>query len=209
MIFSALQEVFEGIYRIKAPDIRPFLINRAQLKALSHAPTHREADEWVLLRESDAHLDLAVFVADEHIARLSEARCVQCLYREAFRPFCSAVEAVSHFLLLTERAKRREPVRLLELETQAEVDKYIAAKLRIGVPENPKELLRRLFHDAELAPNLTAEERARYLEAGRLAAGFCRMLEDLPSNQQILEHIRHFYHRSGSERLDQLRSLAA
>lgn len=204
----SLQSALQAIYRINAPDIRPFLIDRAQLAALPFAPQHREADEWVLLRESGEHLDLAVFVADEHVTQLSAAQCVQCLYREAFRPFCSAVEAVSHFLLLTERAKRQEPVRLLELEAQAEVDKYLTARLKIGVPD-PDLLLRRLFRDVELAPNLTAEERDRYREAGRLAEAFCRMLTALPSEQMIVEHVRAFYHRSGGERLEQLRALAA
>jgi hypothetical protein len=208
-MWVSLQGTLEAIYRISAPDIRPFLINRAQFNALPHAPQHREADEWVLLRESGDHLDLAVFLADEHVTRLSAAQCVQCLYREAFRPFCSAVEAVSHFLLLTERAKRQEPVRLLELEAQAEVDKYLAARLKVGVPVRSEHLLRRLFRDVEFAPDLTAEERDRYREAGRLAEGFCRMLDGLPSNQMIVDHVRAFYHRSGGERLDQLRAFAA
>ena len=205
----SLQSAFEAIYRIRAPDIRPFLIDRAQLDALPFAPQHREADEWVLLRESGEHLDLAVFVADEHVTQLAATQCVQCLYREAFRPFCSAVEAVSHFLLLTERAKRQEPVRLLELEAQAEVDKYLAARLKVGVPDSPELLLRRLFRDVEFAPNLTTVERDRYREAGRLAEAFCRMLTALPSEQMIVERVRAFYHRSGGERLDELRALAA
>ncbi|MCE3285620.1 MAG: hypothetical protein K0R70_1876 [Steroidobacteraceae bacterium] len=70
---------------------------------------------------------------------------------------------------------------LLELELQAEVDKYASAlALLLAQREGrfPGELFRRLFEGGRLLPHLTEPERERYAEAHRFAARFCGRLEE-------------------------------
>jgi hypothetical protein len=208
-VLAQLQQRLEGMYRITAPDIRRFMIGREQLDDLHEGSLHRDADEWVLVRETDEGIDLAVFIDEGQLSRLSQARCARCLVREAFRPFCSAVEAVSHFLLLVERARKGEPLRLLELEAQAEVDKYLALRLQTDGHYDADRVFQQLFRTSTFAPGLSAQEHFRYREAGRLAEGYCRMLEAQRSDQAVIDQVRAFYHRSGQQRLEQMRQLAA
>ena len=201
-----IQAHLEAIYRIKAPDITQFQIDAQQLIEVM-GENLRSADEWVLVREKEGVLDLAVFVAEDHIQALSVAADPREAAQQAFPAFCAATEGVSHFLMLIERVRRCEPVSLLELEAQAEVDKFVSARLHL--PDQSAELWRRLFHEAELSEGLTVDEAARYKEAGRLAAGYCAALEGAPSVDHILRILRGFWRDSGAKRLDIMRRLAA
>ena len=49
--------------------------------------------------------------------------------REYLQDFLLAVEGVSHFVYLVHRARQERPVSAVELELQAEVDKYLVALL--------------------------------------------------------------------------------
>jgi hypothetical protein len=90
------------------------------------------------------------------------------------------LEGVSHFHYVTWSARHDRSVSLLELEVQAEVDKYASA-LSLLLAQNegrfPADLFRRLFAACDLLPHLNDEERRRYAEAHRCAARFCERLE--------------------------------
>ena len=201
-----IQEHLESIYRIRAPDVRRFQIDAIQLAEVT-GTNLRRADEWVLVRQDGDHVDLAVFVADVHIKTLETIGSLKKAAVDAFPAFCAATEGVSHFLMLFERARRSEPVSLLELEAQAEVDKFVSARLHH--PDHSTALWHRLFSDAELSRNLSPEEQIRYREAGRLAAGFCAELDGCPNVDHILRTLRGFWRESGAKRLDTMRRLAA
>ena len=201
-----IQAHLEAIYRIEAPDVSRFQIDAGQLLELM-GDEGRQADEWVLVRESDGFLDLAVFVADSHLEALATAGSLGEATLAAFPAFCAATEGVSHFLMLIERTRRKEPVSLLELEAQAEVDKFVCARLHH--PDHVETWWKRLFLDASLAEDLQPEESARYREAGRLAAGFCTVLADAPHVDAVLRTLRAFWRDSGAQRLDMMRRLAA
>jgi len=201
-----IQSHLEAIYRIEAPDVERYQIDRAQLFEVLGEEV-RDADEWVLVRQSDDGIDLAVFVDEAHMATLASIGCLAQASREAFPAFCAATEGVSHFLMLFERVRRGEPVRMLELEAQAEVDKFVSACLHH--PERSAEWWKRLFRDANLAEGLDPGEAARYLEAGRLAAGFCAELEGQPHVAAMLRCLRDFWRASGAQRLETMRKMAS
>ena len=201
-----IQSHLEAIYRIEAPDVTDFQIDADQLVEVMGEDL-RDADEWVLVREQENGLDLAVFVSEAHLSALAAAGDLQVAARVAFPAFCAATEGVSHFLMLIERMRRAEPVSLLELEVQAEVDKFVSAKLHL--PQWSDVVWRRLFEDAELADGLNDIELARYQEAGRLAGGFCASLDAAPHVDGLLRILRGFWRDSGAKRLDTMRRLAA
>jgi hypothetical protein len=205
-MLSRIQAHLEAIYRIEAPDVSAFQIDADQLVDVMGEGL-RDADEWVLVREQDDALDLAVFVADVHLSALAAAGDLPTAAREAFPAFCAATEGVSHFLMLIERMRRAEPVSLLELEAQAEVDKFVSARLHL--PDRGEILWRRLFEESQLACGLGEMEVARYQEAGRLAGGFCAALDEAPHVDGLLRILRGFWRDSGAKRLDTMRRLAA
>ena len=196
----------EAIYRIEAPDVTQFQIDQEQLE-LVMGTSLRNADEWVLARSTEDGLDLAVFIADAHLNALEKAGSLADAAVRDFPAFCAATEGVSHFLMLVERARREEPVTMLELEAQAEVDKFVCASLHH--PNLSNEWWGRLFREAILAEGLGPEERERYQEAGRLAAGFCVTLDQAPHVDALLQQLRRFWRDSGAQRLERMRRLAA
>lgn len=205
-MLSLVQRQLQAVYRVDAPDVGDFLLDDAQLEELL-GPARRPADEWVLVRETPDGLDLAVWIADAHRARLAHAGDLPGAIDGAFPALCAAIEGVSHFLMLIERARRGEPVRLLELEAQAEVDKFVFARLH--APERSREWRARLFRDSGLQDGLDAEERDRYVEAGRLAEGLCAHLDRHPHDGARLHDLRGFWRASGHQRMERLRRLAA
>jgi len=200
-----IQMHLESIYRIQAPDVAAFQVDREQLVDIVGNEL-REAKEWVLLREMDDGVDIAVFVDDDHLALLNDIGCISQAPAECFAAFCAATEGVSHFLMLFERVRRGEPVRMLELEAQAEVDKFVSACLHH--PDRAEEWWRKLFRETSLCADLSDEESARYAEAGRLAAGFCANLDAHPHVESWLRYLRSFWRASGAQRLETMRKMA-
>jgi hypothetical protein len=205
-MLSAIQQNLEAVYRISAPDVRQFLIDEDQLRDVLGDPD-REAEEWVVVREGPDGVNVGVYVAAPALERLKGLPGPSEALEDAFQAFCLATEGVSHFLMLFERARRQEPVSMLELETQAEVDKFVFAALHH--PDRMEEWHTRLFRNVRLAQGLCEEELSRYTEAGRLAGAFCASLCATPHTGALLELLRAFWRDSGAQRMERLRRLAA
>ncbi len=89
-------------------------------------------------------------------------------------------EGVSHFLYVATRARAGRPVPLLELEVQAEIDKFALLLLHLwrrGLRRMSGALRGRLFERVGYRAHLGAEARHRYREANRLGGGYARWLE--------------------------------
>ncbi|HSD29453.1 MAG TPA: hypothetical protein VLL75_19275 [Vicinamibacteria bacterium] len=94
--------------------------------------------------------------------------------------FSTLTEEVSHFLYLLFRARSERPVTQLEMELQAEVDKYLIALFFLSLQNEgavPARLRRLLFDRYRLVEGLSAESAERYHEASRLARRYCGWLE--------------------------------
>ncbi len=196
-----------GVDDAATPDIRPFLVDDEMLEKIRPPTAERAADEWVLVRQEDDNIDIAVWIDSAHLEQLAQYSNPAIAVSDALRSFCAAVEGISHFLFLIERARRNEPLTLLEMEVQAEIDKFMSA--RMASPGSSAGLHRVLFEGSCLQPGLSAEEAERYREATRLARAWCRHLDRLPHIAAMLDAQRRFYRAPGSRRLDCLRRLAA
>jgi len=203
-LVNQVQETLEAVYQIRAPDVRDFLVDTNGLAALGGGDL-RPADEWVLVAESEDGLDLAVYIEEGRLSELGDAQDLGEAADLALPALASVVEGVSHFLLLIERARREEPVTMLELEAQAEVDKYLVPCLHH--PLRAQEWHQRIFALSQLGPRLSGEERDRYREASRLGAAWCRHLSTFPHLQARLNTQRAFWRAPGMERLRRMRSL--
>lgn len=201
-MLSLIQAHLQAIHRSQAPDIAPFLLDSPALEAVM-GQMPRGADEWVLVRDTEEGLDLGVYIAEDRLAELNAVHSPQEAIENCFGAFCAATEGVSHFLVLVEHAQRQQPIRLLELEFLAEIDKFVSAWLhRRG---DGHALGRQLFRHAELREGLSADERWRYREAGRLAEGVCRWLVESRDVATLLEAVRRLWDLPGSARLMEAR----
>ena len=208
MLLSRLQELIGGIYDVRvAYDVYDFLVT--DRRRLPHAAHAGLADEELLVAESadGSELSLSLYLDPALLERLANADPLVELNGGNVADWWTALEGVSHFLYLAWNAGHDKPVSLLELEMQAEVDKYVASYwlMRRQYPRHfPAELRRVLFERTRIDPRLAAERRRLYAEATRYAARFCRRLEQRLASvahgeREVLAELRRFY-RLGNAR---------
>ncbi|HTT41835.1 MAG TPA: hypothetical protein VMG33_02110 [Steroidobacteraceae bacterium] len=206
MLLSRLQELIGGIYDVRvAHDVYDFLVtDRARLPAAARGGS---AAEEMLVAESGGELALSLYLDPQLLRRLTRADPLTCLNAGNVEDCLTALEGVSHFLYLTWNAGHDKPVSLLELEMQAEVDKFIAAHLllrRQSPGRFPLELRRLLFERARIDPRLDGARAHMYREASRYAARFCHRLEarlararrepgGARAPDEVLAELRRFY----------------
>ena len=149
-------------------------------------------------------LELGLYLAPDVIGMLASGAVA------GLGPFCQLAEGVSHFLYLSRSAELDRPVSLLELEVQAEVDKFALLLLRAwseGRGAWAASLHSRLFDETALRPGLSAAETHRYGEANRLARAFCARLLPLCAArrlEQLLQTLRYAYRLGASAKFQHL-----
>jgi hypothetical protein len=195
-------------------DVQDFLLSdRKRLKELVGTHADGGSDEQVFLIQNDDGVRIGVFIEQSVLDRLEQHDPLQSLEDENLRDYCTALEGVSHFHYLMWSVTRRRSVSLLELELQAEVDKYasaVALLTRQRCGQLPDTLHSRLFHAVRFLPELDTISRQRYQEANRHAARFCRSLEErfLRSRRTRPElwlgELRRFFRCGHQEKIRQL-----
>jgi hypothetical protein len=92
---------------------------------------------------------------------------------------CQIIEGVSHFVYLAERARVRRETTHLELELQAEVDKWVilGASMRSFDARRSAQLRQRLYEAVSYAEAEGTETGDRYRVANDVANRFVRRLE--------------------------------
>jgi len=204
-----LQRELEAIYVVEAPRVEEFLVGSEGARAAGHAP--RAPEELLVLEEEDG-VALGLYLAPAVVAGAAGAdpddRRPRLTARVALRDVACAAEGVSHFVYLATRAAAGQAVSLLELEVQAEVDKFALLVLHLwrrGLRRMSPALRRRLFERVRYHGWLGVEERARYAEANRLGHGYARWLEERfvedADIDGMLRELRRTYRRGGGEKL--------
>src|SRR5690606_12241291 len=85
----------------------------------------RKAREQLLVVEAEGEMNIALYLEPAVIANLSTHDPSRRLGDHNLGDFLLAVEGVSHFIYTVCCARAERPVSQLELELQAEVDKYV------------------------------------------------------------------------------------
>jgi hypothetical protein len=204
-----LQRELEAIYGVRAPRVEQFLIGLEAVRAAGHVP---RAHEELLVVEEPGGVALGLYLSPRVVAGAAGAdphdRRPRLTARAALRDVACAAEGVSHFVYLATRAAAGGTVSLLELEVQAEVDKFVLLLLHLwrrGLRRMSPALRRRLFERVRYHAWLGAEERARYVEANRLGGAYARWLEgryvEDADIDGLLRELRRTYRRGGGEKI--------
>ncbi len=191
-ILSRLQLGLEALYRVRTDlSVDAFVIDEAQRR---EAGVARAPREQLLVREEDGELGLALFVDGAALANLERHDPNLGLDDANFGDFCLALEGVSHFVYLALCAAGHRRVSALELELQAEVDKFVCCLLLQGADHD---LRRKLYGDVRFADDLDADERDRYrtanAEASRYAEALERRFVHRDRVDDMLGELRRFY----------------
>jgi len=201
-VLSRLQEHLEAIYGLNhAQRVQQFLIDEELARALG--ATGR-APEELLVHEAGQELWLGLYLSPELHERIETlGTTVETWLEGHLNAYCQLAEGVSHFLYLTYAALEGRTLSLLELETQAEVDKFAICLLQ-GWDRADRwgnEIHRRLFSTVSYNQALSEQERQRYEEANRVSGAYCRRLISLAAMHRMdrfLSELR-FSYRLGAE----------
>ncbi|MBT7950302.1 MAG: hypothetical protein HN764_01635 [Gammaproteobacteria bacterium] len=167
--------------------------------------------EKLLLRQDDGELSLSLYLHTDVVEKMLEDDPVQNLHEGNMQDFCLALEGVSHFLYLSWNASFDRSVTMLEMELQAEIDKFVMLVLCLEKQNRraePGKLRQILFETANYHKELGESERQRYRDASYFAEKYCWQLEsDYLNNrgrQQLLQELRQFYRLTQMDKLSRI-----
>lgn len=199
-----LQRGLEQLYRIATGvDVGDFIVDADGRAAL--APDRRPREQ-LLVYEVSGEVEIGLFVDPGVVATLVAHDPGAALDHRNFADLLLAIEGVSHFVMAVWCAGRERPVTALELELQAEVDKYVTCLLLIA-PERDvsAQLRRRLFRDCTYDADLADDERDRYRAANDNAHQYAAWLEaEFVAPRRIpemLAELRRFYRQPLARKL--------
>lgn len=202
-MLARIQRVLSELYDLRpAADVEQFVCGPELLRAaVGEGEAHRGEVLLVFQDEGGIHVGLYLDPAVLELLRESDPD---------FRAVCLATEGVSHFLYLCFRADNDEQVSQLELELQAEVDKYAAGLLAgngVGaIRARSRALRERLFHGVRFLDPPESDEGQRYRLAHRAAARYAAALEaryvDHGRFAELWAELRRFYRMGVRQKLE-------
>ena len=214
-MLELLQQQLHDINRSDAGyDIRKFLVTDAGVaRAISGGDTLTQSGESLLLCEDEDGLALSLYLDEAILKRLKAHDPAAALRSGLLDDLCKVIEGLSHFNYVAWRASRDRSVTLLELELQAEVDKFVST-MQLAREERDSELMNvlhgRLFDNARFHDHLSRRQLERYRAASEYAARFCRSLgpalRDLGND--VLPELQRFYRMSLSDKIGHIHARA-
>lgn len=206
---TSLQARLQRLYCVDGPpDVAPFLVGppEGQAEADPGAPVAKR--EALFVRVAEEHLEIALHIAASVRAGALSFLAHLRVGRDAAHvldPFCAAFEGIAHFVYYTFTAARGRQVSRIELELQAEIDKYIFLRFALGI--GGPDVIERLYDRITLCPQLDHADRERYLVANREARRYARWLDGrcrVGRAREALDDARHTYRASLPAKLDRI-----
>jgi hypothetical protein len=202
MLLNKLQGELEAIYAIELQHrVHDFVIDDPHVASLiDNSPNARDLPEKLLIHQDGENVDIALYLDSGLIKRLEENDPTEMLHNHNIHDFWMALEGISHFLYFAWNVEYERPVSLLELELQAEVDKFILAALLLEKQFNgyiPHGLHYHLFQNAGFDERLNEEELTRYRDANYFAGKFCFHIKERflkhRHYEPLINELRRFY----------------
>jgi hypothetical protein len=198
---ASLQGALTEIYDLPVtPDVRDYLVtSRAELGSVDGT---RAGDEQLIVAEEGDTLSMALYIDAAVFARLDRCDPLVELTQDNIADYVTVAEGVSHFVYVAWNTGFDKPVTLLELELQAEVDKYVLCAWLLreqGAGRFPRELHRLLFERAHVDPVAAAGRVGLYHMASNYAGRFCQRVAAQLARRRggvardLMAELRRFY----------------
>ena len=213
MPLDAIQTQLQDLYDLQLPyRVTDFLVTDAAL-ARHLGGSSDQVEETLFIRQSEDALDLSLFVDDAVLQRLAERDSSPARWSAAgLNDWWQALEGVSHFLCVVWRAERDRSTTALEMELQAESDKFILTACALGEQHGSPSLAslkHLLFRRTRLRDGLPPALERRYRRASHLAESYCQQLHRRhcvwPPDTALLNEIRRFYRFDGQAKEHHIR----
>ncbi len=212
-MLAALQQQLSDIYHLGQPhDVRDYMITDPTMaKALGQDAMLGDSQETLLVAQDDEGLSLSLYLDADMLARLESAKPLDKLRAELLDDLWKVLEGISHFNCMVWKASQDRSVSLLELELQAEIDKYVGTML-LAREQADSRLLNRLhgwlFGEVRYHDELDDEQLERYQCANDYAARFCHGLQQqlIDNKHRVLTQLRDFYRLQLTDKISHIHS---
>jgi len=210
---TTLQLALESHYDIDVPySIGDFVCHSAQTET-GHASCKGTTPEMLVYREDGTNFDLSLFLNPALLSGIDNETYTKDWQGEIFDNGCIVLEGVSHFLHMVFNAHYDRQISLLDLEIQAEIDKFIFAVLNTTYKDSPDDLLSRLFCDISYRDELSDALKLRYQTANDLAYSYSQWLTDNfalnRNNKSLLAEVGRVYRLNGAAKQQHIRQVTA
>lgn len=211
MTYRILQQKIEQCYDITIPcNIDNFVCHdKALMSEIAGAPFTET--ELLLVQQYENNLDLTLYL-DERLQNSMFSYSADKEWSELeFADFCTVIEGVSHFVYVVWNAGFGKNVKPVELELQAEVDKFVfAASIgRLQKEQQLDRLMNRLFKKVRIVAKPGTQLHARYRMAHNLARYYCTWLthqfDFINFNRELDAELARFYRMSAGAKFHHIR----
>jgi len=186
-----LQKKIEEIYRLnRCPEVNQYLLSPKEFKKFSKTSDNPQ----VIYVDEGNDATLGVYFGKRIFKRIKNKVKIFTL-----QDFCVMTEEISHFIYLVWSKSNGKKITLLDLEIQAEVDKYLLATSFFS---SKNDVFSNIFGRFMLRKNLGKEEQSRYIEATRLGKKLAATWRKRKiSNKEKMGWLRHFYRQNPANRI--------
>ena len=203
-IQTRLQEIYEVSVSENVLDY--VITDREFAEIISDRKIEKNVREQLLIATNDEYLDVSLYLDDKLVKRLGNQYPTPQTNKKILHDFWIALEGVSHFLYVAWNASHDRPVSQLELELQAEVDKFVSALTALNSKQDipsMNEIWELLFSDPKFESNLENQSLQRYQKANAYASQYClNLMEAYQSNSaSIPNELRRFYRLSQNQKI--------
>lgn len=208
-MLQSIQNELQSLYQISCKEgVEDFLLPEdSPQKILTSHPWIHHSDEALLVEQSHGNLELGLWLKPELLEWSQDLEWEQLKQEaqlmSALPKVATLIEGVSHFVYLLWKAGEDRCVTQLELELQAEVDKFVILS-KYFMDISPRELMGCLFDNVTWNPYLGSEDKARYVTAVKLASQYCDHLRQHYSHfseEKFLPEVRAFYRMNQAEKI--------
>ena len=209
MALSQIQAQLQGIYELEMDHcITDYLITSRAGLDRCYQQALKSSESLLVCQDKDV-LRLSVYLEDRVLENLKTKGTGIDLHKGNINDFCLALEGISHFVYLVWNAMFERSVTRLEMELQAEIDKFIVLSGCIGNSGNcviPGQLRQLLFESVKYHDALSDQEVQRYRDANFYAEKYCWFLESRNFlngglQQGLLKELRRFYRLNQNDKI--------
>lgn len=210
MTLDSLQRRLESIYEVKLDQRIDDYVTTDHMLASSMGCSNRTTHEKVLVQRVGADVLLSLYLDEDVYLSLNEHDAASSMCSKQAGNFCLAAEGVSHFMYLCWNVNFEREVTHLELELQAEVDKYLLLMDYVA-HDSRQHLHPWLFDGWKFSEGLNEEEQDRYENANRYAGKYCWGLEQrylrIGRKREMIKELRRFYRKTQSQKMRMIDTL--
>lgn len=217
MSLAYIQEQLQDIYELDIPHrVSDFLITqKEQADQFGASISSKNTREKLLVCQDDNELLLSLYLHRGVVNNLTTEEANLKIDTNNLEDFCLALEGISHFLYLIWNASFDRSVTMLEMELQAEIDKFIMLGLQLQQQNHrllPGQIRELLFESISYHDHLSRNELQRYRDANNFAEKYCWYLESHAylqggAQQELYRELRRFYRLNLAEKLRRINTL--